>query len=39
MEEWLKEYYHNDLDELNFKWWNGFWSHKMTDWSQINSPK
>ena len=36
---WLKEYYHNDLDELNFKWWNGFWSHKMTDWSQINSPK
>ena len=36
---WLKEYYHNDLEELNFKWWNGFWSHKMTDWSQINSPK
>lgn len=36
---WLKEYYHNDLDELNFKWWNGFWSHKVTNWSQINSPK
>ncbi len=36
---WLKEYYHNDIEELNFKWWNGFWSHKMTDWSQINSPK
>lgn len=36
--EWLKEHY-KDLDELNFKWWNGFWSHKMTDWSQINSPK
>lgn len=37
--DWIKEYYHNDLDELNFKWWNGFWSHQLTDWSQINSPK
>ncbi len=37
--EWLKKYYHNSLDELNFKWWNGFWSHQVTDWSQINSPK
>lgn len=36
--DWLKAHY-KDLDELNFKWWNGFWSHKMTDWSQINSPK
>ncbi len=37
--EWLKKEYHNSLDELNFKWWNGFWSHQITDWSQINSPK
>ncbi|MBQ3004559.1 MAG: beta-galactosidase, partial [Clostridia bacterium] len=37
--EWLKNYYHNDLDELNRSWWNGFWSHKITDWSQISSPK
>ena len=37
--EWLKKEYHNNLDELNFKWWNGFWSHQVTDWSQINSPK
>ena len=37
--DWLKKYYHNDLNELNFKWWNGFWSHQVTDWSQINSPK
>lgn len=36
---WLKDYYHNDLEELNFKWWNGFWAHIVTDWSQINSPK
>ena len=37
--DWVKEYYHNSLDELNDKWWNGFWSHIITDWSQINSPK
>ncbi len=37
--EWLKDYYNNDLEELNFKWWNTFWSHRITDWSQINSPK
>ena len=37
--DWLKNYYHNDLEELNEKWWNGFWSHRVTDWSQINSPK
>ncbi len=37
--EWLKDYYHNDIEELNEKWWNGFWSHRMNDWSQINSPK
>lgn len=36
---WLKDYYHNDLEELNESWWNGFWSHRVTDWSQINSPK
>ncbi len=37
--DWVKEYYHNDIDELNEKWWNGFWSHRINDWSQINSPK
>ena len=37
--EWLKKEYNNDLDLLNFKWWNGFWSHQVTDWEQINSPK
>lgn len=36
---WVREYYHNDIEELNEKWWNGFWSHRMNDWSQINSPK
>ena len=37
--EWLKKEYDNDLEKLNFQWWNGFWSHQITDWSQINSPK
>lgn len=37
--EWLKNYYHNSLDELNEAWWNGFWSHRVTDWNQLNSPK
>ena len=37
--EWLKKEYNNDLEELNFKWWNGFWSHRVTDWEQISSPK
>ncbi len=35
----LKDYYDNDLDKLNFKWWNGFWAHRITDWEQITSPK
>lgn len=38
-QEWLKVEYHNDLDELNRQWWNHFWSHTVTDWSQICSPK
>ncbi len=37
--DWLKDYYNNDLALLNRKWWNGFWSHTITDWSQITSPK
>ncbi|MGM9936747.1 MAG: beta-galactosidase, partial [Candidatus Ornithomonoglobus sp.] len=36
--EWLKVKYHNSLDELNHEWWGAFWSHRYTDWSQIQSP-
>ncbi len=36
--EWLKIKYHNNIDELNEAWWSTFWSHRYTDWSQINSP-
>ena len=35
---WLKNKYHNSLDELNGAWWTTFWSHRYTDWSQINAP-
>jgi len=26
------------LDALNEAWWNSFWSHTYTDWSQVESP-
>lgn len=35
--EWLKNKY-KTLDSLNEAWWNRFWSHTITDWSQIQSP-
>lgn len=34
----LKKRYDNDLDKLNFKWWNSFWSHRYYDWSEIEPP-
>lgn len=34
----LKEKYNNDLNALNHSWWGPFWSHTITDWSQIESP-
>ncbi|MGN0182366.1 MAG: beta-galactosidase [Candidatus Ornithomonoglobus sp.] len=36
--EWLKNKYHNNINELNHAWWSTFWSHTYTDWSQIESP-
>lgn len=36
--DWLKNKYENDLDKLNHAWWTTFWSHTITDWSQIESP-
>lgn len=34
---WLRTQY-ADLDALNRTWWNAFWSHTISDWSQIASP-
>lgn len=34
---WVKQKY-GTLDNLNHSWWNTFWSHTITDWSQVESP-
>lgn len=35
---WLRERYHNDIHELNGKWWTRFWSHEFSDFDEIESP-
>ncbi|MDT8715164.1 beta-galactosidase [Clostridium sp. 19966] len=35
--EWLKNRY-GTLEKLNHAWWTDFWSHKYSDWSEIESP-
>ena len=37
--QWLKKKYDNDLNKLNHAWWSSFWSHTVTDWEQIHSPR
>ena len=37
--DWLKKKYDNDLNKLNHAWWSSFWSHTVTDWEQIHSPR
>ena len=34
---WLSDKY-KTIDNLNNKWWNGFWSHRYEDFSQIEPP-
>ncbi|MBO1330939.1 beta-galactosidase [Streptomyces sp. VRA16 Mangrove soil] len=34
---WLRAR-HGTLDALNHAWWTTFWSHRYTDWSQIEPP-
>ncbi|HEV2296547.1 MAG TPA: beta-galactosidase [Tepidisphaeraceae bacterium] len=36
--DWLRGRYDSDLDKLNHAWWSTFWSHTITDWSQIEPP-
>lgn len=36
--KFLQNKYDNDLERLNHEWWTGFWAHRYTDWSQIESP-
>lgn len=35
--QWLKQKY-GSLEALNLAWWNSFWAHTVTDWSQLESP-
>jgi len=34
---WLQKKY-GSLEQLNEAWWTGFWSHRYSDWSQVESP-
>ena len=34
---WLKDKYET-LEKLNHAWWGPFWSHTITEWSEIESP-
>ncbi|KAE8559153.1 beta-galactosidase [Paenibacillus polymyxa] len=34
---WVQDKY-GTLDQLNHSWWTTFWSHTVTDWSQVESP-
>lgn len=36
--DWLRERYHNDIHELNSKWWTRFWSHEFSRFEEIESP-
>ncbi|PAW78186.1 MAG: beta-galactosidase [Verrucomicrobia bacterium Tous-C9LFEB] len=35
--DWLRRRY-GTLDALNAAWWTSFWSHRYTDWNQIDAP-
>lgn len=35
--QWLQRKYQT-LEALNHAWWGPFWSHTITDWSQVESP-
>jgi beta-galactosidase len=35
--EWLRDR-HGTLDALNDAWWSTFWSHRYTDWDEIEPP-
>ncbi|MEU0897971.1 beta-galactosidase [Streptomyces massasporeus] len=35
--QWLRNR-HDTLDALNDAWWTTFWSHRYTDWDQIEPP-
>lgn len=36
--DWLREKYHNNIDELNHQWWTSFWSRGYSSFDEIESP-
>lgn len=36
--DWLRDKFEGDLDALNDAWWTTFWSHRYTDWAEIEPP-
>lgn len=36
--DWLRKKYHNNIDELNEQWWTYCWSHKFSDFDEIDAP-
>ena len=36
--EYLRNRYHNDINELNHEWWSYFWSAQYNDFSDIEPP-
>lgn len=36
--EFLKDRYHNDIEELNEQYWTGFWSKRFNDFDEIDAP-
>lgn len=37
-QEFLRDKYHNNIDELNHQWWTTFWSHQYNRFEQIEPP-
>lgn len=37
-QEYLRSVFENDIEKLNHAWWTTFWSHRFTDFSQIEPP-
>ena len=37
-QEYLRNRYHNDIEELNKQWWTNFWSHHYNSFEQVEPP-
>lgn len=37
-QDWLREKYHHNIDELNHEWWTSFWSRGYSSFDEIVSP-